>query len=267
MGENSHSTFELEALGVEAEEFTVELFGKDAINNLVKQPRVKFTRPVKRVFVCFDPCAGTKKREYDKRPSDAAIATIASVAGVGHVLIGLESLGFNRTQEIKPYLKKHLEAIRSLPMFEHATIVFDIESGTGMSAGDMQAFVRKHFTNVVMMNEEADGFKPGMPQTKRSKEEMVESFCVALQENMFGIAEDFVSVHQPADKVLEMWRQQGNRYQEETVTTKNGHTSSSYSGKGEKGTEKDDIFNATLRGFNAYRIFSNDAQYQRFWHR
>lgn len=212
------------------------LFGQSNINNLVQQPRFKFAHPVKEVFVFAD-CY------------NATIATIArnesDISGyVGYVLLGLET--FDSTQAMNEFTKKHLEAVRSLSMFENARIVFSVGAGTGLGAYDLQQFVKKHFNNGVEMV---------LDKIEQRTGEMVGCFRDALKQGMLGIAEDFVTVHRPADTMLNIWRQQANRFTKVTYTTKKSGTTTKFTGKGANGTMSDALFRATLCClFNAMRL-------------
>lgn len=210
-------------------ESSEDVFGRDALDNLVKQPRVKLTSHMQRVFIYFD-------------FRNEKIATIAEVGSetsdvMSYVLVGFESAEFPKTSEIYGLAIKHLEAIRSLPMFEKTPIVFCVEPGSGMNMWVLKQFFERHFKHRTWLT---------INRADEPQEKVLNFFRDAIKGNRFGIAEDFVSIHQPVDTVLEMWKQQGNSFQNAKCTYQDGHIESIYACDGGMSRLKGGLFDATL---------------------
>ncbi len=112
-------------------------FTEHSVMNMMKSPRETIYKPVRFIFVVVDPCAGSRIEET--RASDFCIVTMCAPFST---IVGIDAFDVITTQDYEPRVLEHIRRIRAMPMFTNATIVLDAESGTGLTAGDVQLLIQ-----------------------------------------------------------------------------------------------------------------------------
>jgi hypothetical protein len=116
------------------------------------------------VFVCVDP-----------NPTDGVEGgresrfTVVTMSDTGDVILGGDSFPAYSREDYDQRLVRHIHLVRCIPCYETATIVLDIESGTGLEAGHIDTLVRDRFDKVITMTDFCR--KAGTRTNPRSKQE------------------------------------------------------------------------------------------------
>jgi hypothetical protein len=113
-------------------------FSKHTIERMMARPRVEITEIVRHVYVIIDPVAGS-----DGINSESSDFVILSICSPNTTLVGLDALSVRRHEDYEDILYSHLCKIRQLPYFESATLVLDVECGTGLEASHAQSIIRR----------------------------------------------------------------------------------------------------------------------------
>ncbi len=260
LGADNADKLELENLGLDPEDDELEVFPSKLVLELFNKPRVVLTRPIRVVYISIDPCAGSIKPE-DKEPSDMAVIVIGQP---GNVILGQNGWRVGRTEAYRDRLVNMLNKIMSHPMVEGATIVVDVERGTGLVAGDAQAIIQNNFQHVCVMND-YDEDNPGRITNYDVKHEMAQLTRAWLAVNDVGFWENLScddSVKTSAklkDQLLKFKRnvKEGKGMNSDTVI---------YSGKGKNKDDKDDLSVTLQKCVLAMKDFAGQRKYAR-WHR
>lgn len=158
-----------------------------AADHFASQEGILFNAPVSKVFVFLNLPTSWRVRE-----EKAFIASIVCEAGMGRVLVGLETASFNKMDDKVEFVARHLRALRNLPMLENAKIIFDTQNGGGMGKAHLESRLKKNFDNIVF-----DGM---LPLDKNSTGEVKQYLGFYLDNGIFQIHQNFVG--QPS--VLEL---------------------------------------------------------------
>lgn len=209
------------------------VFSVDAIRMLANAPSVVLTEPVETVYLYVAPCSGSMLEAHD-RPSNFVILTFA-----GPVLLGMESFPANRSEDYEEVLLAHAHAVMNQPHSQGAKLVVDVESGTGLTAGDISRLMKQEFgARDAVRNHRG---KPGRKMTYSVRGDAVEFTENLLKEGHLKVSSTFVS---STPRILEEFMAQMLRYtKQETATTPQGDTRITYSGKGPN-KKNDDLADA-----------------------
>ena len=231
-------------------------FKRNLVEEFISRPRVTITDPVRHVFVTIDPCGGSKKPENGR--SEFAIV---SICYPNTTIVGIDAVDVVRTEDYEPILMEHIRKIRAKRYFENATIVLDVEANNFMEAGNIQSMVRR-MGNVLCLDDA--GRKPGVETTPAAKEEMVDIFDRLLHLHDIRIDANIVTSHPNPHELITRLGEQCVRYRRyikpsQDVTRKSIHT---FSGKGDRGNEKDDICLSLQRGCRSRHRFMFDKVFR-----
>lgn len=254
VGKEGQSRIETENLGLDPVADDSEVFKPALIQDLLTKDRIPLTRDLRQIFLIVDPCAGSIRQNED-RPSDFAILTFGYP---GNIWLGMESLPANKSEDYEAILVSHLKTLRAKPHCRFAQIVVDVESGTGLTAGDVQRLVKDHFNQVVIMDD--DSRKPGRQTTYKMKAELVQLTAAALRKKEVFIYDEFVTHHPKPKDLWGKWHQQMLKYAQKKKQLRDGNISFTYTGKG-NGDEQDDLALTFQRGVRTMIDFFNLPKY------
>jgi hypothetical protein len=144
-----------------------------------------------------------------------------------------------------------------------ATIVLDIESGTGFEAGNVNDLVRAHFDNVITMTDYMR--KPGTKTDEAAKREMMMMTREQLRMGEIFIHEQFVTTHPDKEKLLKEFSDQMCEYTKVISDSTNNRRASTvtYTGKTKAG-KKDDLSVTLQRCIRAMDRFVDSAKYGKY---
>lgn len=253
-GEAHKETFLRESVGLVRDETDDRVFSHIKIRDVVAAPPVDFLFAVRQIFITIDPVAGTEIRE--KNLSDFAVIAIASP---GTVFMGGLALNIVETEEYRKPLHEFLTRLRSHELTKDATLVIDVESGTGLTAPDVYAWAADNFRNIVLVNDMDR--KQGTLTTNKTKQEMMELTRLLLHKGEIGIWRHFVS-DIPTAVFIDKWAKQMNAYKRifvkgQSITSKN---TCIYSGKGENKDKLDDVCVTFQRAVRLRDRFETDRK-------
>jgi hypothetical protein len=175
----------------------------------------------------------------------------------------MEAIDANRSEDYEGVLVSHLKALRAHPHCRFAQIVVDVESGTGLTAGDVQRMIKDSFNRVVVMDDYSN--KPGRKTTYTTKAELVQLTRVALRRKEIVVFDQFVTHHAKPNELWEEWLKQMLKYAQNKKQTRNGNISITYTGKGTAGKEKDDLSLTFQRGIKTMVDFFTLAMFSEHW--
>jgi hypothetical protein len=256
VGKDDAAAFARENIGFEMNEEIhdrAKCFTEHLVLDLFAKPRVRLSRPIHDIFVVIDPTAGTNTDNPDAAKSDFVILSI----GVpGNIILGVDALHVNRTEDYQPALHRHLTKIRQMEYCRESRFIIDVESGTGTTAGDIPTWIRRqHFGPMLEVQDMK--FKPGTVTSSPAKAEMAEMTQRALLEGNYYFCQDLVTSHPRPNEMLAKFRDQLCAY--ERYVSPNGNQLL-YSGKGVSKTEKDDLALTFQRAIRLQRRMLNNAK-------
>jgi hypothetical protein len=254
-GEERRETFLRESVGLVEDTGDDRVFSQIKVRDALAAPAFSFNYAVKHIFVAIDPVAGTEISE--KNQSDFAVVAVASPLTV---IMGIEALNIVRTEEYRPKLEMFLRRLRAHPMTECATLVVDVEMGTGLTAPDIYAWVAEKFRNVTLINDLTR--KEGSLTTHKAKQEMMEIARYVLLKDEVRFWEKFVTSEDNAAAIKDQWAKQMMEYKRLFVKGKSITSKNSYvlSGKGENKDKKDDISVTFQRAVRLRDRFEHDPK-------
>lgn len=254
------SAYLRESLGVviEEDDTGAQCFSASRILEIKTNPRRTFDRVVRYVFCCIDPCAGSD--DEAKRLSDFAVVTMANQ---DYTILGMEAIDVVEPEQFEGRLIDHLHKIRRIPMCERATIVLDIESGTGLEASRVDKLVRNHFLDVITMRDFLR--KPGTKTDEAAKRDMVVITNDALKMGEVFIHENFVTTHPNPDGILNDFFTQMENYTRVFATSTSNRRASqvTFTGKTKPGM-KDDLSVTFQRCIRAMIGFKKSDKYDKY---
>ena len=258
LGEGEEERFQRENLAIESNQNTC-CFPEAKVNEFFARPHISLNRPIRHIFIIFDPSAGTEIQE--KANSQYGIV---SIAGAEDVFLGFESFDAPTHLDVEPMIFKHLTKLRELPFCEDAIFVIDVESGTGYEASRVISFITKHFTNVVPLSdfERKAGTKTTNAMKKECMQVTRDSLC---RGNMF-ICKDFVT-HEPLGRnfILEKFRKQFLKFSRIVRVGKSIHHANQeiFTGKIDP-RDMDDIIFSVMRAIRSKMLFYLNGKYSNF---
>lgn len=258
-GEDNQDKFERENLGVVSEDSRPNCFRESRVMEMMTNPRRVLEAPVRYVYVCIDPSAGTDISENNM--SDFAVVTIS---GPNTTILGMEGIDAVEPSDYQDRLIEHVRRIRALKFVQDATLIVDVESGTGQEAGHITTLLRQNFTNVVTMRDFKR--KPGTKTLNSTKKEMMEMTRALLNAGDVSILREFVTTDPDPAKLLKKFQDQMLEYSRfvsvgRTIHQKNTET---YSGKGASKNRMDDLCVTFQRAVFARAKFLFSGQYDQF---
>jgi hypothetical protein len=257
-GEENEDRFQRENLGV-VEDTGPECFSERKIQQILTVPRYGLSKPPRFVYICFDPEAGTDISE--KRTSEIAII---SMCGPDYILLGMEAIDAVKSEDYEDIFLSHLDRIRAIPYCEDATIVLDVESGSGFEADTVEKFVRSRFENVITVQDYQR--KPGSKTTNPVKREMMELTRSAIDLDRLSIYKDFITSDPYPNKLIAKWANQMKSYARYVSVGKtlNSHNTEIFTGKGENKRSLDDLCVTTQRCIRLIEMFCHNPRYIRY---
>lgn len=258
-GEDNRDKFERENLGIVSEESAPNCFSESSVNDMMTTPRLVLCGPVRYVFVCIDPSAGTDIPEANM--SDFAVV---SIGGPYTTIVGMEAIDAVEPSDYQDRLLEHIRRIRATKYMEDAILVLDVESGTGQEAGHIYALVQGRFQNVITMKDFHR--KPGTKTLNSTKKEMMELTRALLNARDVRILKDFVTTDPHPLKLLEKFRAQMHNYMRyvsvgRTIHQRNTET---FSGKGPNKKGQDDLCVTFQRAIRMRKEFLFSGRYDKF---
>lgn len=235
-GEENKATYMREVMGIVEDANDALCFSSRLVKEVRAAPPEVFHRPVKEIFVTIDPVAGSEFSE--KRASDFAIVAIASPYTT---IMGMEALDIVDTTGYRGTLEKFCHRLRDDEMTQDATLIFDVEMGTGFTAPDVYGFVREKFNNIITINDKER--KEGTLTTFKSKQEMMELTRNILEAGEIRFWKKFVTSNENPEIIKEEWSIQMCAYSRLFVpgNTVSSHNKYVLTGKGVDKTMKDDL--------------------------
>jgi hypothetical protein len=137
----------------------------------------------------------------------------------------------------------------------------DVETGTGFTAGHVHKLMKDNFKRVVIMSDYDN--KPGRVTNYQTKAEMAQLTNAILARGDVRISRDFVTSHEDAGELLDMFSSQMTGYTRNVKETSSGSMSVTYSGK-QKG-RKDDLAVTFQRAIKAMHDFYTQPKYAPYW--
>jgi hypothetical protein len=259
IGDEESERFERENLGVVAEESTPYCFSADKIQQLMSNPRRSLSQPMRYIYVCIDPCAGSDIE--DKRTSDFALVVIG---GPGTIILGMEAIDAYLPDHYNKRIVDHLRQIRKMRYCEDSIFVLDVESGTGLEAGHIIKLITENFNNVVVMQDFHR--KPGTRTHEAEKKEMMELTRTLVDTGDISICKDFVCTDPKPEVILGKFSSQMMAYERRIVIGKGVRQQNKelYSGKGVHKNKLDDLSTSFQRAVRCRKTFLFSGKYDRF---
>ena len=243
-------------MGITEEQNSPYCFPKHLILELMTRPRIKIYETVQFVYVGIDPCAGSDNPEENM--SDFVIVSICKPETV---IVGIEAIPMVRHQDYEEVMRNHLRKIRSLPFFEFATFVFDIEAN-GNSEWSHIVAIAQEFSPVVIMSDYKN--KQATNTTNSAKLDMMTLTRSVLDSHGVRILDNFVTSHPNPTKLWAEVQTQFCSYERICVPSNSMKTKNSviFSGKGRSKNRKDDICLTAQRTIRSRRIFLEAPRYR-----
>lgn len=259
LGAKNDKKYQLECLG-KISDGDDYIFPKDLVYNMVSMPRVNISDVVNRIFISVDPNVGVNDPDQKTYTS---FFVIMSMCAPYTTFVGMEELNIVDSAGWEPVIDKHIQAIRANPFLQNATLVFDVEAGTGTTAPDVERYVQKKYVNTVFMQSEAGGRKKGTYTTATSKELGYRLTKSDLQMKNVRIAKDLITSHPNPEEMIERLQEQMLNYRRIAQTAKNAFqaTKYTYSGKGENNRDMDDLATTMQRVILARKMYVELTEY------
>lgn len=267
LNEDDEDTRNLETMGIELEQKSGCVFPENHLSVFFDKTWVSLINPLSYLFVAVDPCAGSDQIDASKRPSDLAIMTIGMP---GRVLVGIDSIPANNLNDAIQAIQDHITGLRRREPLKTATIVLDVEHGSGLVVSSIYDVVSKMDSHVIQMHDftRVDGRR----MNNKGKVKMASLTGEYLREGAFSIynniytrrCDEMVSKksgHTPnklKHDILAQFKIQMGRYKR----VSDGH-GIKLSGKG-PGTLKDDMAVAFQRCVLAIEDFYTDERYRKY---
>ncbi len=257
VGEDEGERYERETLGVLREDASPNCFPREKIVALMSQPKVTLDSPCRFIFVVVDPVAGSDIA--NKVASEFVVVTLNDTKTV---ILGIEAIEVIYSGDYQSRLVEHIRRVRALPRCKDAKIVLDVESGTGLEAGNIIAHVQAHFNDVIPIIDFKR--KPGTKTSEESKLEMMTMTREMLDMQNIFFHEQFVTTHPDPAKILGKFRDQMLDYTRTVVESKGINTSSHVHLSGKQGGKQDDISCTFQRAVRCAKKFLYEAKYAKY---
>lgn len=257
-GEENQEVYLREVMGIVKDDREGRVFSERKVREALTSPFVDFNRAVRRIFVCIDPCAGSEVSE--KNASDFAIVAIAEPYTT---VVGMEALNIVDTAGYRAVLEQFCIRLRTADEYTRdATLIFDVEMGTGFTAPDVYAFVREKFVNIETVNDMRR--KEGTLTTHKVKQEMMELTREVLNNDEVRFWKKFVTSHPNPAQLRERWAKQMCDYRRIFVKGNTVKSTNSYvlTGKGENKDLPDDLSTTFQRALRTRFRYETDPAYR-----
>jgi hypothetical protein len=232
-------------------------FSKHSIDRMMSRPRVEMHDLVRHVYVIVDPVAGS-----DIPNAETSDYVILSMCSPNTTLVGLDALSVRRHEDYEDILYSHLCKIRQLPYFESATLILDVESGTGLEASHAQSIIRR-LPDVQCIDDFKE--KPGTQTTNQAKLDMMNLTRTLLDNDDIRILKNMITHHKNPQELMTKMKDQFLNYSRYVVVGKSMTSKNVVvlSGKGENKKEKDDVCLTFQRGIRTRHRFIYDPKFQK----
>ena len=257
VGEDEGERYERETLGVIREDDSPNCFKRERVMALMSQPKVSIERPVRFMFVVVDPVAGTDVA--DKVASEFVIVTLNDDKTV---VLGMEAIDVIYRTDYEARMLEHIRRVRALPRCSGAKIVLDVESGTGLEAGNIISLVQENFLNVIPIVDFRR--KPGTKTSEESKLEMMNMTREMFELDNIFFHEQFVTTHKDPAKLLGKFRDQMLDYTRKVVVSNGVTTSSHIHLSGKHGGKMDDLSVTFQRAIRCAKKFLHEPKYAKY---
>ena len=252
-GAENEEKFMRENLGV-VEQAGPECFSERKIAQVLTNMRISFHRAPRFFFIAVDPMAGSDIAKNSTSEFAVLVGTYP-----GNILVGMDAYDVIVEEDYQERLVAFLRKLREIPMCQDTTFVLDVESGTGLEAGNIDKLVRKHFYNVITVCDFHR--KPGTKTSNPAKKVMMELTRDALNTDNISILKEFVTLDRFPNRLLARWASQMKSFSR-IVSTGNSlrsHNTEIFTGK--TGKKMDDLSMTFLRLIRLMEIFMHDPKY------
>lgn len=214
-------------------------FPGDRIEAMLSRPRENLYEPIRYVFMCFDPVAGSENA--DTATSDFVITAICSPRSGGVIILNLEALGYvHSIKDYEPTVRRVITRIRSTKYLEGCTIVVGAEAGNALEASHINSICAS-FPSVITVN--SGIHVQGVRTTNSRKHEAMTLMRTMLDKDAVRFFTGFFTEEKDVQGLFAKIRKQFCAYDRTVIPTKSPNRPSTvcYSGKGRNMKEKDDI--------------------------
>lgn len=258
MGENKEK-FARESLGIVRHEPSY-VFDQGKIRDMYNRERYELSDYVNYIFISVDPVGGSDNP--DKNKSDFVIMSICEPYTT---ILGMEQLNIVATVGYEKILIDHLHRLRLNQYTANATLVIDVESGSGFVAPDVAAMVRNNFRNYYILSD-FKVRKEGTLTTNEGKAKMYQLTHNELRQDRVRIATNIVTHNPDPEKMVAEFRDQMLNYSRYAIKAKTAFETTKYvyTGKGEDGNSKDDLSLTFQRAIYTRFRFQFDPKFAHF---
>lgn len=237
-----------------------ECFDEVQVDRMIATKRIDLATRPHQIFIVIDPCSGSDSE--DTRKSDYCIWAITPP----HILLACEAFDSFKPETWERKLFELLTWIRNHPDLSRATLVFDVETFTGIGAADVQRFVVQNgFDNLIFLTNNKR--LPGKKLTNEMKMSMMKLTQQFFEEDRIRIWSQFYTTYQGGWEAFKKeFTEQCKRYAKFVTMPKipGSGVRIHLSGKIKSRSLRDDICVTLQRAFLTEKGFYDDPQYRHF---